>query len=121
MSHITKYKINMISMESLKRALKTMGFDAIDGKLKGYNNATSKTDIIVREHPSLGFLRNEDGSINFVGDFYSTGLNEKEFMNKLKSEYTYAELKKSIQGNPNIKVVKESRNGSKVQVRCSYQ
>lgn len=121
MSHITKYKINMVSMEALKRALKTMGYNAVEGKLKGYNNATSKTDIIVKEHPSLGFLKNEDGSINFVGDFYNTGLQEKDFMNKLKSEYTYAELKRSLQGNPNIKIVKESRNNGKIQVRCSYQ
>ena len=121
MSHITKYKINMVSMEALKRSLKTMGFNAVEDKLKGYNSATSKTDITLKEHPSLGFLKEENGSINFVGDFYGTGLNEKEFMSKLKSEYTYAELKKSLQSNPNIKVVKESRSGNKIQIRCSYQ
>lgn len=121
MSHITKYKINMMSMEALKKALKAMGFNAVEGKLKGYGSTTSKTDIIIKEHPSLGFLKNEDGSINFVGDFYSTGLQEKDFMNRLKSEYTYAELKRSMQSNPNIKIVKESRNGSKINVRCSYQ
>ncbi len=99
MSHMTKLKIAITSKGDLCAALGNMGHSIVekDG-LKDYyaNTSEERVDFTLEGQPTIGFRQVQDGTWEFVGDFYGTGMREKEFMQELGTEYNVAKYEKLV-------------------------
>lgn len=118
MSHITKLKIAITNRVDLTTALGNMGHSIVEGKeLKDYYASTSKehVDFVLENQPTIGFREVDDGTWEFVGDFYGTGVREKEFMQQLGSEYNVVKYEKLVKSKG--KKMTRTRVGNTVTIR----
>jgi hypothetical protein len=109
MSHWKKFESNVlkkVKTDLLSVALHEMGL-GIDTNIKSIRNSWGRDDVdagLVDKNGnklSLGFKLNSNGddtsSLELTGDFYSTGLSETGFMDKLSQTYKKHEVMKQLE------------------------
>lgn len=110
MSHWNTYKSDVLTntkQNHLSTALSEIGVE-LDTSIKNISNTWG------REQVDMGFkvggrpialglreIQNEDGSVSLElkGDFYGTGLNEAEFMDKISQVYQRENIIDKLQNN----------------------
>lgn len=99
---------------TLKTAAQNLGLD-IDNTIKEVRNhyGSSRVDMaFVKDGKvlSIGLLINKDGLIELHGDFYGTGVSEKDFIDKLSQQYSKEMIINKISKTSNYSVESTSVN-----------
>ena len=113
MSHIAKYTLSITNAEALKHALKSLGCEIFEGKMKNYygdwitevDNTSYSRDMIGkkiefgfsitrngRQIDRFGIVKDEDGNMNLVGDSYGMGISDREISNIIENAYVNARV-----------------------------
>lgn len=104
MSHWTKVKTKLSSMETLKKALTRMGLDFAEGDHTITQYGTTEKAEIKLDN-AVGFSRQEDGTFSMVGDFWHSknpklrkyyGKN-KLFEEEVSTAYAVEEVKDKLE------------------------
>jgi len=101
MSHFSEVKTKIKDREILKKALKNLGHEIVEGvnsagvEVRGYFGSTQEADfkILTSTHYDIGFKENHEGCYELVGDWELlpkvSGINQEEFSKSLKREYAH--------------------------------
>lgn len=105
MSHFTKIKTKLSSMEHLKKALTRLGLEYTEGNHTITQYGTSEKAEIKLDN-AVGFSRQEDGTFAMVGDFWHSknrSLSKyygktKQFDQDISTAYAIEEVKSNLEG-----------------------
>lgn len=119
MSHITMIEIDMMSRERISQAAKNMGYTIINQEKEviAYNSDKINVDMYLSEKPTIGFKK-KDGAWSVAGEFYNSGVDEDEFVERLTSEYTYETIVEEL-GFNGLAITDETREGAAIALTVS--
>ena len=100
MSHFTKCDLKMTNVEALKKALADMELNVVEAEagqqvvVRGYRGQTLQADLKIDMGTyDIGVVRNEDGTLDLVADWWGVettkGVSEEELKTRLKQRYAY--------------------------------
>jgi len=96
MSHMTKLDLKIMDEDSLKKALNDLGCEVTNQVTDYYGSTTQSIGgrpvAFGFKHPKastnrLGFVKNDDGSLQMAGDTYGTGIPIDQFQTQLGGRY----------------------------------
>ncbi len=97
MSHFSEVKTRLSNRQVLKKALLAMGHTIVDNEegrvVRGYfgNTLPAEFKILTRTHYDIGFVRDEEGNYQVVGDWELmpkvAGITQEDFLRGLKRSY----------------------------------
>ncbi len=90
MSHFTRVKTQLKNVETLKAALKDIGYTVEIGNVRGYNGQLANADLVVRtgQDYDIGFRREGDEMV-MVADFWGLRIDRAAFLNEISQRYAY--------------------------------
>ena len=109
MSHWVTYKNDVLvntDIPSLKKALNNMGCKVFDN-VKSIRNSWGNAEVDFAfaknsDNPTLGFkeiVRQASKQLELRGDFFSTGLNQSNFMDELSQKYQEQHVLSTLEKN----------------------
>jgi len=124
MSHFTKIKTKIYEIETLKTALKILGYKFSENvsSVRGYQGRTTNVDLLINLKSSydIGFHRTIDGSYEIVADWYGVkGVTKESFISNLMQTYSLELIKQEMEkkGYYIVEKTKMKDNTLKVVVR----
>ena len=100
MSHISVMKIAFADRDLLLQALSDLGYETEEGEdLRITDGVKSvKVDFLVKipYTESIGFRKGKNGW-QLTADWFRVNLKRKEFENRLKQQYAYLSVKRSLE------------------------
>jgi hypothetical protein len=98
MSHFTKVSQAVIkSKEAFIKAAKELGFEVVQGKMRGYNGATKDAEVVVRKAGcpyDVGLHKAENGTFEMEADWW--GVNQHIESRDGASEFSQLTTKHTI-------------------------
>ncbi len=90
MSHFTRVRTQLRSIETVKRALEDLGYSVAEGTVRGYGSQHADADLVVRMNNQydLGF-RKEGENVVMVADFWGLKINREQFLAQVSQRYAY--------------------------------
>lgn len=100
MSHFTKLATRLIDEQTIKEALRSMGFEAIPPGpgVKGWLGSTAKADFKISPEATnheIGFVKSPRG-YEVIADWFNMGLSQKKFVSDLTREYAITATKATL-------------------------
>ncbi|WP_287588517.1 DUF1257 domain-containing protein [Candidatus Borrarchaeum sp.] len=102
MSHFTTIKTKLTDMDAIKKSLKDLNYNFIEGEVltRGYGGRKTQAELKITTSRGydIGLRKSATGEIEIVADWYGIKINRNEFLQKLTQRYSYhkiiAEVKK---------------------------
>jgi len=112
MSHISVMKIAFADRDLLKQALADLGYETEEGEDLFITNGIKKVsvDFLVKlpYTDAIGFRKGKNGW-QLTADWFRVNMDRKAFENKLKQQYAYLSVTKSLE-NQGFLVTEEVRD-----------
>ena len=112
MSHISVLKVGFADRDLLLQALADLGYETEEGDdLRVTDGVRSmKVDFLVKVPytEAIGFRKGKNGW-QLTADWFRVNLNRKEFENRLKQQYAYRSIMKSL-GEQGFTLTEETRD-----------
>lgn len=122
MSHFTTVKTRLVSSKHLVRALRDMGYDEIEVHqepqvLRNWMGGTTdrRAQVILRKGTlgklsnDIGFLQNDEGTLDFIGDEAGLGQALQPWVEKLNQRYAY-HVTKDLLAQQDFSLVEEEED-----------
>ena len=102
MSHFTTIKTKLTDMDEIKKSLKDLNYNFVEGEVlaRGYGGRKTQAELKITTSRGydIGLRKSATGEIEIVADWYGIKINRNEFLQKLTQRYSYhkiiAEVKK---------------------------
>jgi hypothetical protein len=94
MSHFTTIKTKLTDIEAIKKSLKDMNYNFVEGSVSasGYGGRQTQVDlkITVSRGYDIGLRKSATGEIDIVADWYGLKkINRNKFLQNLTQRYSY--------------------------------
>lgn len=114
MSHISVMKVAFSDRDLLLQAIAALGYETEEGEdLRVTDGVRSvKVDFLVKVPytDSIGFRKGKNGW-QLTADWFRVNLDRKEFENRIKQQYAYLSVKKTLESQ-GFSIAEESKDGS---------
>lgn len=86
-SHLVQIQCKVDDLKALEATLNEMGYGSIrNTEMKSSWWASKKVDLLLTKDgraKTIGWQKNAEGSYDIVADWYSTGINQKQFVEEV--------------------------------------
>jgi Protein of unknown function (DUF1257) len=90
MSHFTRVRTQLRDLETVKQALKDLGFAVRSGEVRGYGGQQIHADVVVRLDGGYDIGFRKDGqNVTMIVDLWGLKIHSDEFLAKLTQRYAY--------------------------------
>ncbi|GAB4470305.1 MAG: DUF1257 domain-containing protein [Anaerolineae bacterium] len=99
MSHFTRVRTQLRSIEMVKKALEDLGYHVHEsGMVSGYGQQQTHADLVVSTDSKydIGFRREGDAVV-MVADFWGLHIDRQAFLNQVAQRYAYLTVMEQAQ------------------------
>ncbi len=99
MSHFTRVRTQLRSIEMVKKALEDLGYQVQEsGMVSGYGRQQTHADLVVSTGSSYGIgFRKEGDAVVMVADFWGLHIDRQAFLNQVAQRYAYLTVMEQAQ------------------------
>lgn len=90
MSHFTRVRTQLRNLDTVKQAIKDLGYSVADGGVRGYGGQQAPADLVVKldDGYDIGF-RQQGQVVTMVADLWGLKVNADDFLARVSQRYAY--------------------------------